>query len=214
MTGWILIILLATLETGGVLLFTRSRRQLWPAVLAAVVLGLAGYAWQGRPEQPASPAMPISAQLKTNDALIAMRSDMDANYGVAKRYLTLADSYVRDGNYKYAAAIINSGLRRYPREGDLWAGLGVVLFLAGDGKMSPPAEMAFANARKFRPTSRAPDYFKGLVALFNGQPVETLQIWQGLVDGAPENAVWKPKLESQLSGLISLLQSAQPPDVK
>lgn len=214
MTGWIAVILIAALAAGGVLLFTPSRRQLWPAVLAALVLGLAGYAWQGHPEQPASPAKPIAAQLKTNDALIAMRSNMDANYGVAKRYLTLADSYARDGNYKYAASIINSGLRRYPHDGDLWAGLGVVLFLAGDSKMSPPAEMAFANARKFRPTNRAPDYFKGLVSLFNGQPLETMQIWQKLVDGAPENAVWKPKLESQLDGLISLLQSAQPADVK
>ena len=91
--------------------------------------------------------------------------------------------------------------------------MGVVLFLAGDGKMSPPAEMAFANARKYRPTNRAPDYFKGLVALFDGRPLETLQTWQQLIDGAPDKAVWKPKLESQLDGLKSMLQSAQPADV-
>jgi cytochrome c-type biogenesis protein CcmH len=214
MSGWLVALLIAALATGGILLLAPLRRQLWPAVLAAVVLGLAGYAWQGHPEQQAAPAQPIASKLKANEALIGMRSDMDASYGVAKLYLTMADSYTRDGNYKYAAAYINAGLRRYPKDGDLWAGLGVVLFLAGDGKMSPPAEMAFANARKFRPTHRAPDYFNGLVDLFEGRPLETLKTWQQLIDKAPDKAVWKPKLESQLNGLISMLQSAQPADVK
>jgi cytochrome c-type biogenesis protein CcmH len=213
MSGWIAALLIAALAAGGILLFSPLRRQLWPAILAAIVLGLAGYASQGQPGQPAAPAKPIASELKAVEALIGMRADMDASYGAAKLYLTLADSYTRDGDYKFAAAYINSGLRRYPRDGDLWAGLGVVLFLAGDGKMSPPAEMAFANARKYRPTNRAPDYFKGLVALFDGRPLETLQTWQLLIDGAPDKAVWKPKLESQLDGLKSMLQSAQPADV-
>jgi cytochrome c-type biogenesis protein CcmH len=214
MTGWIAILLVSAFAAGGILLFTPTRRRLWPVVLAAIVLGLAGYAWQGRPDQPQAPAKTIASELKAADALISMRADMDASYGGAKLYLTLADSYAREGNYKFAASYIDGGLRRYPRDGDLWAGLGVVLFLAGDGKMSPPAEMAFANARKYRPLNRAPDYFKGLVALFDGRPAEAMETWQKLVDEAPDQAVWKPKLESQLSGLKSMLQNAQPPEVK
>jgi cytochrome c-type biogenesis protein CcmH len=213
MSGWIAVLLIAALTAGGILLFSPLRRQLWPAILAAIVLGLAGYASQGQPALPASPAKAITSKLKTAEALISMRADMDADYGAAKLYLRLADSYARDGDYKFAAAYINAGLRRYPKDGDLWAGLGVVLFVAGEGKMSPPAEMAFANARKYRPTNRAPDYFKGLVALFDGRPLETVQTWQQLIDGAPDKAIWKPKLESQLNGLKSMLQSAQPQDV-
>jgi cytochrome c-type biogenesis protein CcmH len=213
MSGWIAALLLAGLVSASLLLFAPARRQLWPAILAPVVLGMAGYAWQGQPAQPSSPAQEIVAKRKAADAMIEMRSYMDANYDVAKQYLILADSYARDGKYQFAAAYINSGLTRYPRDGDLWAGLGVVLFLAGDSKMSPAAEMAFANARKYSPYNVTPEYFAGLVDLFDGRPDAAINRWQALVDAAPDKAVWKPKLESQLRGLKAMLQATQVSDV-
>jgi cytochrome c-type biogenesis protein CcmH len=213
MIGWLPAILLASTVFGGLLLLLPRRKQLWPVVAAAVVLGLAGYAWQGAPEQPASPAQPIPAKLKAADALLQMRADMDTGYGIGKQWLITADSYARSGKYDYSAAFIQSGLRQYPKNGDLWAGLGVVLLLAGDGQMSPPAKMAFANARKFGPRNPAPDYFAGLVELFEGRPAKTVEIWQRIVDSAPDKAIWRRKLESQLIGLKTMLQSVQPTDV-
>ena len=214
MMGWIVAIGLALLTAAAILLFVKERKRLWPAAAAAVVLGLAGYAWQGQPDQPSAPAQPIAAELKAADALMKMRADMDANYGGAKQWLITADSYARDGNYRYAAAYIQAGLRKNPKSGDLWAGLGLILMLAGDAQMSPPAKMAFANARKYAPLNRAPDYFDGLVDLFEGRPQETITMWQKLVDEAPPKAIWKPKLESQLTGLKTMLQSMQPANVK
>ena len=213
MTGWLPVLVIAFVVIGGVLLFVPGRKQIWPAIAAAVVLGLAGYAWQGSPDQPASPAQPITAKLKADESLLQMRADMDTGYGIGKQWLITADSYARSGKYDYSAAFIQSGLRQYPQNGDLWAGLGVVLLLAGDGQMSPPAKMAFANARKFAPKNPAPDYFDGLVELFEGRPVKTVEIWQRLVDDAPDKAIWRPKLESQLGGLKTMLQSVQPMDV-
>ncbi len=214
MMGWVAAIAMALLALVFILLFVRDRRKLWPVVAAAIVLGLAGYAWQGHPEQPSAPGKPLAAELQTADALLTMRADMDANYGTAKSWLITADSYARDGNYRFAAAYIEAGLRQHPRNGDLWAGLGVVLLLAGDGQMSPPAELAFAKAREYGPLNRAPDYFKGLVELFEGRPANTIAIWQKLVDNAPDKAVWAPKLESQLAGLRKILGSTQPAPVK
>ena len=213
MTGWLPVLVIAFVVIGGVLLFVPGRKQIWPAIAAAVVLGLAGYAWQGSPDQPASPAQPITAKLKADESLLQMRADMDTGYGIGKQWLITADSYARSGKYDYSAAFIQSGLRQYPKNGDLWAGLGVVLLLAGDGQMSPPAKMAFTNARKFAPKNPAPDYFDGLVELFEGRPVKTVEIWQRLVDDAPDKAIWRPKLESQLGGLKTMLQSVQPMDV-
>ena len=213
MIGWLPVLVMSALVIGGVLLFVPGRKQMWPAIAAAVVLGLAGYAWQGSPEQAASPAQPITAKLKAAEALLQMRADMDTGYGIGKQWLITADSYARSGKYDYSAAFIQAGLRQYPKNGDLWAGLGVVLLLAGDGQMSPPAKMAFANARKFAPRNPAPDYFDGLVELFEGRPAKTVEIWQRVADDAPENAVWRPKLESQLGGLKTMLQSVQPTDV-
>jgi cytochrome c-type biogenesis protein CcmH len=213
MIGWLPVLVIAAMVIGGVLLFVPGRKQLWPAIAAAVVLGLAGYAWQGSPEQAAAPAQPITAKLKAADALLQMRADMDTGYGIGKQWLITADSYARSGKYDYSAAFIQAGLRQHPKNGDLWAGLGVVLLLAGDGQMSPPAKMAFANARKFGPRNPAPDYFDGLVELFEGRPARTVEIWQRLVDDAPDKAIWQPKLESQLGGLKTMLQSVQPTDV-
>jgi cytochrome c-type biogenesis protein CcmH len=213
MSGLILACGLALMVMAALLLVIPARKQLWPIVAAACVLGMAGYAWQGAPDQPASPAQPIPEQRKAAEALLQMRANMDSNYGIGKQWLITADSFARSGRYSYSAAFIQSGLREHPENGDLWAGLGVVLLLAGDGQMSPPAKMAFANARKFGPRNRAPDYFEGLVALFEGDPAKTLTLWQKLLDEAPENALWRPKLESELSGLKTLLQSAQPSNV-
>ena len=213
MIGWLPVLVIAAAVLAGVLFFVPGRKQLWPAIAAAVVLGLAGYAWQGSPEQEASPAQPITAKLKAADALLQMRADMDTGYGIGKQWLITADSYARSGKYDYSAAFIQAGLRQHPKNGDLWAGLGVVLLLAGDGQMSPPAKMAFANARKFGPRNPAPDYFDGLVELFEGRPAKTVEIWQRLVDDAPDKAIWRPKLESQLGGLKTMLQSVQPKDV-
>jgi cytochrome c-type biogenesis protein CcmH/NrfG len=205
---------MAMSATGGILLFSSHRKQIWPAVAAAAVLGLAGYAWQGQPQLAASPAKQIKAETVAAESFLTMRSDMDSRFGAGKQWLILSDSQARNGNYAYAAAFIEAGLRQHPKNGDLWAGMGVILMLAADGKMTPPAELAFAKARIYAPINRAPDYFAGLDALFEGRPADTLAIWQKLVDGAPANSVWKPKLESQLSGLKSMLQSAQPVDVK
>jgi cytochrome c-type biogenesis protein CcmH len=211
--GWLTLMLIAAAVMAGLLLFLPSRKQLWPVIAAALVLGAAGYAWQGAPSLPSSPAQPIAAKLKTAESLLQMRADMDTGYGIGKQWLITADSYARSGKFDYSAAFIQAGLREHPKNGDLWAGLGVVLLLAGEGQMSPPAKMAFANARKYAPRNRAPDYFTGLVELLEGRPDKTLEIWQRLIDDAPDKAIWRPKLESQLIGLKSMLQSVQPADV-
>jgi cytochrome c-type biogenesis protein CcmH len=214
MNGWLLVIGLTAIVVGAVLLCVPQRKRFWPLIAAAAVLGLAGYAWQGQPDQPSAPAKPLASEMTAAASLIDMRAAMDQNYGIGKQWLITADSFARDGRYQYSAAFIQAGLRKYPENGDLWAGLAVVLFLAGDNQMSPPAKMAFANARKFAPLNRSPDYVEGLVELFEGRPLNTIQVWQKLLDGAPQNAVWKPKLESQQAGLVRMLQSAQSMEMK
>jgi cytochrome c-type biogenesis protein CcmH len=212
MNGWLAAIGLAIVTAAIVLAFVPARRKLWTFVLAPIVLGLTGYALQGRADLPAAPAIVSDDELKAADQLIKMRADMDSSFGASRPYLVIADSYARDGNYRLASATLQGGLNRYPRDGDLWAAQGVVLLLASDTQMSPPAKLAFANARKYGRFNPAPDYFEGLVDLFEGRPANTLAMWQKLVDEAPDNALWKPKLESQLAGLKSMLQSAQATD--
>ncbi len=211
MSGWLAMLLLAVLSAAALLLSVSARSSLWSLVFAAVVLAMAGYAWQGRPDLPTAVARPIAAERGAAEALIRMRSDMDQNFGQAKSWLNLADGFAREGNYRAAAGVIQGGIKQYPQNADLWSALGLVLMLAADGEMTPPARLAFDKARKLAPQLPAPDYFEGLAALFQRKPVEALKLWGKVLDRATPNAKWRAPLESQYLGLQQmLLQSAAP----
>lgn len=208
MTGWAIMALLAALSVGGILAFTPARKRLWQPVLAAIVLALAGYSWQGMPGYKAVPAKTVDGEKGAAEALIQMRSDMDQNYGVAKMWLVTADGFARDGNYQAAAGYIQAGIREHPDNADLWSALGLVLMLAADGDLTPPAKLAFGKAKALAPQQPAADYFEGLAALFDRKPVETLVKWRALLDRATPNAKWRAPLESQVKGLESMLGEA------
>jgi cytochrome c-type biogenesis protein CcmH len=210
MNGWVGFMALLILVVAGILLFTKARRQLWTPVAAAVVLAMSGYAWQGAPDLPSVPAKPIAAEKGAANALIKMRSDMDQSFGAAKMWLVTADGFARDGEYSLAAAYIQAGINRHPDNADLWSGLGLVLMLAADGELTPPARLAFDKARKLAPRQPAADYFTGLAALFQGRPAETLQIWEKLLERATPKAKWRAPLESQSNGLRQMLTAAAP----
>jgi cytochrome c-type biogenesis protein CcmH len=78
--------------------------------------------------------------------------------------------------------------------------------LASEGRMSAPAKYAFDRARKLNRYSPSPDYFEGLAALFDGRVVDALKLWQKLLDTAPKEARWKPRLESQLAGVTRMAE--------
>jgi cytochrome c-type biogenesis protein CcmH len=207
-TGWIIIIALAVLTALGILAVNPARRRLWQPVLAALVLAFAGYSWQGNPDYKSAPANAAEAEQGAADALIKMRSDMDQSYGVAKTWLVTADGFARDGNYQAAAGYIQAGIKQHPDNADLWSALGLVLMLAADGDLTPPAKLAFDKARNLAPQQPAPDYFEGLAALFDRKPVETLVKWRALLAQATPKAKWRAPLESQVKGLESMLAQA------
>lgn len=207
MSGWISLSLLALASLAGMVLIGKLSRGLWQVAAAAIVLAMTGYALQGRPSIPASPAKPIAAENETALALLTMRSEMDRSFGVAQRYLITADSFARSGDYRLSASYIQSGLRDYPRDADLWTALGLQLMLASDGRMSPPAKLAFDKARANWPQHPGPDYFQGLSDLFLGNVPAAISAWEAALAKASPKAKWRPRLESQLAALRPLVKS-------
>ncbi len=210
MGGWLIMIVLAAATFGGLMLFAHERVKMWTALAAAIMLALTGYAIQGRPSLPSAPAQPIAEKGEAVEALLSIRADMDYQYSASKQWLTLSDGFARNGNYRLAAALLQSGLKKEPRNADLWSALGLVLMLAGDGEISPPAQFAFDKARQFRPQHPAPDYFAGLAALFKQDPAATVALWKPILADAPAKAKWRPRLESQLAGLERMIAQSQP----
>ena len=210
MNGWVALGLLSILSLSVLVFFVRSSKGLWQIAAAAVLLGMTGYALQGRPATPASPAKPLEASEVAATQLVAIRADMDQSYGSAKRWLVTADSFAKQGDYSLSAAYIQSGLRTDPQNPDLWSALGLQLMLASEGQMSPPAQLAFDKARAIRPNYPAPYYFAGLARLFAGDLDGAILLWEKTVSLATPKAKWKTRIESQLVAAKTLqAQAAQ-----
>lgn len=206
MNGWVILSVLSLASLAGMVLIGKLARGLWQVAAAAILLAMTGYALQGRPSLPASLAKPIEAKNDAAAALLTMRAEMDQSFGVAKRYLVTADSFARSGDYKLSASYIQSGLREHPRDADLWTALGVQLMLASEGKISPPAKLAFDKARVNWPLHPGPDYFQGLSDLFAGDVFSAIAHWELALTKATPKAKWRPRVESQLAALKQMVK--------
>jgi cytochrome c-type biogenesis protein CcmH len=210
MNGWVALGLLSVLSLFVLVFFVRSSKGLWQIAAATVLLGMTGYALQGRPSIPASPAKSLAANEVAATQLVDIRADMDQSFGSAKRWLVTADSFARQGDYPLSAAYIQSGLRTDPQNADLWSALGLQLMLASEGQMSPPAQLAFDKARAIQPKHPAPYYFAGLARLFSGDLDGAILLWEKTVSLATPKAKWKARIESQLQAAKALqAQAAQ-----
>lgn len=208
MNGWVALALLSALSLALLIWHVRKAKGLWQIGAAAILLGMTGYALQGRPMTPASPAKPLSASEVAATQLVDLRADMDQSFGSAKRWLVTADSFAKQGDYQLSAAYIQSGLRSDPKNPDLWSALGLQLMLASQGQMSAPAQLAFDKARVIRPNYPAPYYFAGLARLFAGDIDGAILLWEKTVSLATPQAKWKPRIESQLQAAKALQAQA------
>jgi len=208
MNGWLA---LAMLSAGSLALLVwnvRGSKGLWQVAAATILLGMTGYALQGRPDLQTSPAKSLGASELAAVQLVELRADMDQSFGSAKRWLVTADSFAKQGDYKLSASYIQSGLRSEPQNPDLWSALGLQLMLASEGQMSPPAQLAFDKARAIRPSYPAPYYFAGLARLFAGDLDGAILLWEKTVSLATPQAKWKPRIESQLQAAKMLQAQA------
>lgn len=210
MSGWVWLSIITVFAFLLLLWPGRMKLAHWQIALSVMLLGMTGYALQGRPDLPPSPAKSVVAEQATAIMLIETRAKMDQKFSGAQRWLIGADGFARSGDYTMSAALIQAGLREQPRNGDLWAALGLQLMLAADGKITPPAKIAFDKARHFRPAGPAPDYFEGLEALFKGDMATPARLWKGILDRSPDWPEWRPALESQYRALQGLKAGVAP----
>ncbi len=139
----------------------RLARPLWSLLGAALMLGATGYALQGSPVQPSSPAKPVAVAVPEDEALLELRDAMVGRYTLDAAYLTAADAMTRTGDSESAVRVLLGGINRIPRSLPLWTALGSAM-AAHDGSLSPPARFAFDQAIRIAPNHPAPPFFLGL----------------------------------------------------
>ena len=201
MSGWILMIGLAVATAAGLWVFFRRDRGALQFLAAALLLALAGYAWQGRPALEGRPKPPPERQEIPDGGFAETREDMLGRFDRAWYWLNMSEGFARRGDTQGAAQVISAGLRDSPNDPDLWAGLGSALVTHSGGMMTPAAQLAFDRAQAIAPEHPAPRFYYGLALAQGGQFDEAERIWRELLSQAPPEAPYRRILEEQLRGL-------------
>lgn len=198
MSGWFITIAMAALTGAAIVRFGRTERATFELIAAALLIGLAGYAWQGSPSQAGYPVQSAAKDSAFDEDIAKQRKEMGERFSQAGQWLVLSDAFNRRGKNEEAANVLRVGLRQYPEDPNLWLGLGNALMVHANGVMSPAAEFAFRKAVRLAPQMPAPSYFYGLALAQSGQPRLAEKIWRDLLGRTPADAEWRGDLETNL----------------
>lgn len=202
--GWLIVLGLVAITGAALWKWGKLPRSAFEPVAAALLLGLAGYALQGRPTEPGSPVAPRAEPASFDETQAETRAKMGGQrFGSAAQWLVAADGAMRAGVPQAAVTYIKSGLKEHPRDPDLWVGLGNALIVHNGGQVSPAATFAFQKAAEIAPQHPGPPFFMGLALAQSGQFAQARAIWTELLTRAPADAPWRADLESRLAQLPS-----------
>lgn len=212
MNGWLIAAAFAFCLMALLIAVGRIPRMSWELTAAAVLLGLAGYAWQGGPGLPGRPKMASAStdRGKFDEQLAERRRGMAERYGKAGQWLMLSDGLGRQGKTKEAANVLLAGLKQTPDDPNLWLGLGNALIAHAGGVVSPSADFAYRRAMTLDPDAPAPPYFYGLALVRAGQLQAAKELWAPLAARAPEGSEIKAELELSIARIDAMLAAGTP----
>lgn len=203
--GWVVAIGLAVLVALAVIGLGRLPRASWELVGAALLLGLAGYAWQGSSALSGSPHAAGKRDVRFDEKLVERRRALADRLGPANQWLILSDGLGRQGKSREAANVLVSGLRQYPDDANLWLGLGNALLVHGEGVLSPGADFAYRRALQLGGKGPGPAYFYGLALAAAGQYGAARDQWVPLHDRLPPQSGLRRDLEEKIGALNAII---------
>lgn len=198
MSGWLILAVLALATLAG-LWWRLRRRNLIELVGAAMLLGIAGYAWQGAPGLPGRPTKPRANQAPPPSGFADERRAWLPQVGSAARTLNAAEGMSRNMGPEYGLGLMRGAVAQAPNDAMLWMGLGNALAAYADGSVTPAARFAYERAAALAPNSPAPAYFLALAYAESGDLDSAGKMWRGLLDAAPVDAPWRAQIEQKLA---------------
>lgn len=200
MSGLVVAVLLAGAAFGGMALLG-APRALWAVVGGALMLGAAGYAWQGRPGLDASPARPAAQAVQVPEALIDLRERMMGRFTADAAFYTASDALLRAGDRDAAAQVMLGGVNSLPKSYMLWTGLGSALARRDGGQVSPASLLAFRQAIRLAPDHPAPWFFLGLAYLEANDTDRARRLWRRSLALCPAQASYRKDVATLLAVL-------------
>lgn len=209
--SWLPMILLALAAFGVAALVLRLPRAGWSLFGAALLFGLAGYAFQGQPGYGSAPKSRTASDNSVGPALIEARRALFDPSMPPSYYITLSDGFARKGQFADAAGLLQGAVEDNPQDTEAWLALGNALIEHAEGVVTPAALYAYRRAEETDPDHPGPPYFLGIAYLRSGEPDRTRAVWVAMIDSAPDDAPWLPDMRMRLDALDRLL-SSQPPE--
>ena len=205
--SWVLAVGLALGAFVAMAALFRLPRLAWSSVLAALALGLAGYAAQGNPAMPGSPRAAAQEVSGEGENLVELRrAVLPQEQWSQHNAMITADALARRDRFADAATMLLGAVRGNPRDGEAWLALGNALVAQADGAMTPAAQLAYRRAEAAAPESPGVPFFIGLAELQAGRFADTLGLWNEAASRAPEGSDARAQIEERVARLDQLLQ--------
>lgn len=202
------VILLAAAAFAIAVYALRLPRHAWTLTGAALLFGLTGYALQGSPGQGGAPKSAARVAAADGAALVdARRALFDAVPD--SPFVTVADGFIRRGQYSDAAGILNGAIDRSPDDREVWLALATALVGHAEGQLTPAAIQAFDRAQRLDPENPGPALFLGVALVQNGRFAEARSLWRDTLAAAPADAPWRAGLADRIVLLDALIAQAE-----
>jgi cytochrome c-type biogenesis protein CcmH len=212
---WLLALGLAVIAFAVATFVLRAPRKGWEAIGAALLLGVAGYAFQASPGVPAAPKQPRETLSGDPAAMVKARGKVTRS-GIPPqdRWVVIADAMARNGQFGDAAEMLRGAIATDPKNAEAWLAMANALVQHADGLLTPASLYAYRRARDAAPDHPGPPYFLGLALAQSGRFAEAQGLWRRLLEQTPQDAPWRTDLTQQLGRLDALIsmqsRTAQP----
>lgn len=206
--GWVMLALIAV-TAAALLVVLRVPRLLWSLVASVLMLGAAGYAWQGQPALPGQPTEPQSVKLPVDPTYKAMREALFGRFGGESMYFGISDVALASGNLKVAGRVVTGGVDYAPKNPALWTELGNVIALHDNNLVSPASLFAYQQAMRVAPDHPGPPFFLGWAYVRAGQLAEARPYWARALRLTPAGASYRFDIAKRLALLDAYLAQAK-----
>jgi len=208
--AWVLVATLAIAGFVALVAVFKAPRGSWEAIAAALIFGLAGFAYQGRPEQPGAPKDTVQAAARSGEAWVAARHQLSQGEPISRsRLLVTADALTRNGSFGDAASLALGATEEDPNNADAWLAVAINLLAHADGNLTPAALYAFRRTEQVDPKSPGLAFFLGLALAQNGEPDKGRAMWADLLARSPPDAPWRKEVEVRLAALDEFIAARE-----
>lgn len=188
----------------------KAPRAGWEAIVATLLLGLAGYALQASPNIPAAPKAPEQKVEGSAAAMVESRRALDGKSGPAEdNFLIIGDALARNGRYADAATVMLGAVKKDAENGEAWLAVANALTSHADGQLTPAALYAFQRSANADPTHPGPPFFLGLALAQSGRLADARNVWADLLEQSPPDAPWREDLEGRLKQIDAFIARQQ-----